>query len=228
MKYCRNCNVLLSTEDDTCLLCYKKITTHNDDYNSQEYPKYFELSKENKKLQTMFFISGVLFGLVAIGLNLWFYKSFSFNWSLLVCFCSFLLWVAMRLVIFSQKNLSLKLMGTHLTLFWLLLIIDYFFASEGFEYWSLTYASPFLSVVFLTITLIIVISKIEAYPDYFGNIILHILFLFTPMILYFSTNVITTIIPAVIAMVIGLITLAGVFILPSSKTQEEIKKRLHI
>lgn len=227
MKYCKNCNVLINNEKETCFLCNNEVENSNKEYNVQDYPKYSSVN-ENMLLPLIFAIISSIFGVIAIILNLLLYDKFSFAWSLGVCFSSFMIWVALRLVIFSHKNLTLRLTLAHITVFWLLIFIDLAFSSVNVKYWSITYASPIISAIFLTSTLIIVFTRKNSYPDYFGNLLLNVLFLITPLILCFSVGVVNTLIPSTISAVLGILTLLLMFVLPSNKTREEIKKRLHI
>ncbi len=225
MKYCNNCKVTLSS-NDKCILCNGEVVDSNKEYNVQEFPKY-NISNNNI-YPFIFAIVAALFGLLAIIVNLLLYSKFSFAWSLGVCFSSFMIWVALRLVIFSHKNLTLRLTLAHIIVFWLMIFIDMTFSSDNVKYWSITYASPISSIIFLSITLLVIILKKNSYPDYFGNLLLNGLFLITPLILCFSVDVVNTIIPSSISCVIGIVILLLMFVLPSKKTREEIKKRLHI
>ncbi len=226
MKYCKNCNVALSSDNDKCILCNNEVNDCNKEYNTQSYPKY-NISNNNI-YPFVFAVIASLFGLLAIILNLLFYSKFSFAWSLGVCFSSFMIWVALRLVIFSHKNLTLRLTLAHIIVFWLMIFVDMTFSSDNIKYWSITYASPISSLIFLSITLLIIFLRKDSYPDYFGNLLLNGLFLITPLILCFSVDVVNTLIPSAISCVIGVIILLLMFILPSKKTREEVKKRLHI
>lgn len=228
MKYCPSCKVLLNNDSDKCSLCYKKTVDKNVVVNKQEYPKYYYFSKQNHIIQGVLALLTIQFGFLAIILNIWFFAEAPVIWSVWVCFGSFILWMTTRLVIFSQRNLSIRLLAAHSIVFWVLLLLDVVFSMEGFRFWSLTYATPFLSIVFLSVTLIIVLTKTGSYPDYFGNIILHILFMILPIVLYFTTDIISTIIPGLISAIIALITLVAILVLPSKEMKEEIKKRLHI
>lgn len=227
MRYCDNCNVLINNDKDDCLLCMSKTKDVDSKKNVETYPLYTKVNKGNLYSVICAIISSAL-GVLAIILNLLFYDRFSVAWSLAVCFSSFLIWVALRLIIFSRKNVTLKLTFAHTTIFWLLLFIDVTFTSDADKYWSLIYASPIMSLLFLSITLVMIFYRKNSYPDYFGNLLLNVLFLITPIVLCFSLYKVDNLLLPLISSVIGLITLFCMFVLPSSKTRNEIKKRLHI
>ncbi len=229
MKYCKNCNVYISNLDEKCCLCNEIVIETKVQSNMQVYPKYYEWPKNKNIFQTILLLISIIVSLISLIINIIFYEELQYLWSILICFGSFILWLTSRLVIFSQRNLSIRLLAANTILFWFLLSLDLLLMPSTYGYWNLTYLVPFTSILFLLVTLTIVLTKAGTYPDYFGNMVLHITFMILPIVLYICTeNVILSVIPAIISSTIALIIIIGMFVLPSKGTKEEIKKRLHI
>lgn len=224
MNFCEKCNIYI--EKEKCPLCNINTIKKEKKHLSNDYPKFVD--KNKNILPKILLINTLVLGLFFVMVNIFFYEDLSAFWSLITCYGCFIAYVFLRLVIFSKKNLSIRIIVSHVLILSLIIFVNIFTFNINVGFWSLTYVMPILAIVFLGITIYEVV-KTNSYPDFFGNIILHILFLCIPIVLYLSfDNLITNIVLSIISFVIAMITLLVLFVVPTKKTKEEIKKRLHI
>ncbi len=229
MKYCNSCNMYINSNSLQCPLCYKKTTDNTKTQIVQDYPKYSVVKVKNNKLELFINTTLILATLISILLNIIFYCKKESLWCVLATVVFISIWLLSRLVLFSKRNLSLKLSLFQTSLLFIMIAYDYLYSSEQFKYWSITYAIAFVASIGLISIVCVVITKRDTYPDYFGNIILNIFGLLVPIILYFTIpTFITNVIPAIIAFIVAVLTIISLFIFPTKTTKDEILKRLHI
>ncbi len=229
MKYCSSCNIFLNDEKEKCSLCDKVATNKIKKSNKQEYPKLINRSKLNKRLDETIFGICVLLNIIFIILNFITYDAYSFSWSILTFVLSTIFYLFLKFSFFSVKSISIKLFFIQSVITTIFMVLDITTSVEVLKYWSFTYVVPFLGASFMIVTLSILMARKGAYQDYFGNILLNIIILLTPITVYFVyPNLITSVYPSIFSTVISILSFILIVVIPSKSTKEEIKKRIHI
>lgn len=217
MKFCRSCNVYLNNENKQCPLCGKESVDKAKVSNVQAYDNFNKKNILDLKEKITSFLCLFLM-LCLIVLNVILYDKVQ---NLFCIYSSILLLVLRSVTKYNKKNLSTNLLRIHLSLFCVMYLLDLFIFKNNIV---LTYILPATTIAML-LTMFFITRKKELYQDYFGNIIIHIIVAFVPIIL-FLTNIVNNVIPSTICLVIGVVSL---FICIFKKdTKIELKKRLHI
>lgn len=217
MKFCRSCNVYLNNENKQCPLCSKESVDKAKVSNVQAYDDFNKKNKLDLKEKIASFLCLFLM-LCLIVFNVILYDKVQ---NLFCIYSSILLLVIRSATKYNKKNLSTNLLRIHLSLFCVMYLLDLFIFKNNIV---LTYILPITTIVML-LTMFFITRKKELYQDYFGNIVIHIIICFVPIIL-FLTNVVSNIIPSIICLVVGIVSLFICLI--KKDTKIELKKRLHI
>lgn len=220
MKYCCNCNVYLNSSKSECLLCDSEITASDKKENVQNYLD-FPKRKSTDKIEFLIKIIMLYFCKCLVVLNFVSFAIFDNLFSIPACILIFGLHGLLENV-FNKKNFSHNLFMVNLTVFSFTYLMDLFILSGEI---TLTYVLPIMTILMLVL-LFFVVKNSNSYQDYFNNILIHILLSFVPFFLYFKTDGLTTVVPAAIAFVLGVISL--VICLFRKDTIIELKKRLHM
>lgn len=229
MKYCSNCNVFLNDDKEKCYLCNNSVETKHKKVNNQNYPHIYTRSSKNIKAGKVVLSILIFLTISLIAINIITYNNIPIYWSMISTITLLLCCLFFKFAFFSYKSLSLKLVSLHFLIGTFFIFLDGIFIYSDIKFWSITYVIPFLALIFLFVTLIIISSRKEAYKEYFGNIIINLLLLYLPLIFYIVfDNVVTNIIPPIICALLSTIILLCIFIFPSKQTKEELKKRMHI
>ncbi|MFI3330168.1 MAG: DUF6320 domain-containing protein [bacterium] len=217
MKFCRNCNVYLNSEDITCPLCDKESMDKSKVANVQGYEGFPKRSNLDLK-ESLINFAALFLCLCTIVLNVSLYSSFN---SLFSIYMIIIILILKKHLMFNKNNLSNKILSTHIVFLCLAFLMDTFILENNI---SLEYVLPISSSIVL-ITLFFLGRK-EKYQDYFGNIVFHLVLCFIPMILYFSTTIVTNSILSFVSLLIGLISMLVCIV--KKETKNELKKRLHL
>ncbi len=227
MKYCNNCKVKVNTERKTCPLCFENLES-KEETTLNKFPSYsLEVQRSSLWYRVLVFVC-INFSLASIVCNYLFYENYNKLWSLVVVLSILLFLYFLNLVIYSKKNFAQKLLLLVIASIVVIICIDLVFSSN-YKFWSTTYILPFAPALGLVITLFITVVNSKKYMDYFAVIVSYILLLFLPSLIgVISNEVIYQWWPAVTSLAIGISVIFGIFIFPKRKTEQEIKKRLHV
>lgn len=225
MKYCHNCNVFVLKENDKCHLCNGELVSK---VKQENYPLIVR-TKVNKRLDETTFSIMVLIEFILFIINILTFNTISSYWSVLTLILGVIFYLILKFTFFSYKSMSIKLLLIQIISSAIFIFLDIFLSLESIKYWSFTYVVPFSSIIFLIVSGIIVVSRKEAYKEYFGNFMVQIFILTTPLVLYFThPHLIKSVYPSIVCFIIAVMTFILLNILPSKETKEEIKKRIHI
>lgn len=227
MKYCSNCKVKVNTARKTCPLCFASLES-KEDTALNKFPSYsLEVKGSSLWYRVLVFIC-MNFSLASIVCNYLFYEKYHKLWSVVVVVSILLFLYFLNLVIYSKKNFAQKLLLLIITSIVVIICIDLVFSSN-YRFWSTTYILPFAPAVGLIITLFITMVNSRKYMDYFAVIVIYILLLFLPSLIgLISDEIIYQWWPAITSLAISISVIFGIFIFPKRKTEQEIKKRLHV
>ncbi|MBN2268132.1 MAG: DUF6320 domain-containing protein [Acholeplasmataceae bacterium] len=220
MKYCKNCHVHYDTDLEHCLFC------NNELIEDQDKPTYYKFSLIQKKPKAQFFYRLFIFlniisALVSIYVDYLGSSQLSWSWVVAVTngyiMVMFLMmwpaspWTSRISKIMVVSGLTIILLG--------LAINDY-----G---WAVDYVFPLTLLMNMLLLSILIIFNRKKWFEYFGNLLIMSIIGLVPG-LFNLLNITTVTWPSSASFTYAVVTLLGIFILPSKSSREEFKRRFHI
>ncbi len=235
MKKCVKCGINLDTTRNTCPLCLN-ILEDNNEKSKESYPKRIEERVTKHILRKVFLFISFLAMFVCAVINILTYRENPTLWSLIVFTAVLYLWILIKGVILSRRNIAFMLIMQSVSLCVLLYFIEYVakgsFINYDYDSWVIPYVVPFVMMVSIfAITLLTLIKRMR-YSDYMLYLLVLSLMGFIPLILLLLRTTkglfenITW--PTIVLACYAFTTLIGLFVFSDKQAKDEFKKRFHI
>jgi len=222
MKYCKSCNVKYNTPLSHCMLCNGELESHDIKQDELVF-KYGECKKKSKSkfFIRLFIFVNIISALVSLYID--FSTSTQFSWSLVVTITN--IYVVLMFIILTVPTIwTSKFSKSVIITAGSLILIG--LSIRDYD-WAIDYVFPIslMTNIFL-ISLLIVINK-KKWFDYFSSLAVISLLGLLPG-LFVLLNWTNESLPSLICFYYSIITILGMFVLPSKNSREEFKRRFHI
>lgn len=220
MRYCKNCKINITGDNQICPLCKNELETGIGSPNVFPIiPSIYE--EQNIVFKILIFIS-ILGGSTCLIIN--YIMDNYLDWSLLVLGGILFFWLNLISSINKKNNPNAITFNQLLIFSACFVIYDYL---TGFSHWSITYALPFLCIgamIEMFIVSSIVKYPIQNYIIYlFGTSVIGIM-----QIIFILFRVISVTWPSVICFILSIITVNTILLFGNRKWKKEIKRKFHI
>jgi len=220
MRYCKNCHIHYDTDLDHCMFCNQELE------KNEENPSFYKFSIIKKKSRAKFFYRFFIFlniisALVSIYVDYLSGPPLSWSWVVAVTngyiIVMFLLmwpaslWTSRLSKIIIVSGLTIILLG--------LAINDYA--------WAIDYVFPLAILMNMIILTLLILLNRKKWFEYFGNLLILAIIGLIPGLLNLI-DITTVTWPSSATFTYAVVTLLGIFILPSKSSREEFKRRFHI
>lgn len=224
MKFCKNCNLKIDGNQNTCLFCKGRLESINEEVSSSFPSKkathyYIQLARK--------IVAFSLLALLAVSIMLEVYLFKDRAYWLLVAFSSLYIF----LVLCISTNLTLCAVGKifNIAFFSSIECMGVFsFFDIGLKEICLTYVYPGIIIVaFIAMLLIYFINRGKNVHDQLIYIFLNILWGLTPII-FLATHLVFPTFPSSICVAVSVLTAIGFLFFSIKESKEEMKRRFHV
>lgn len=220
MKYCESCHVHYDTTLEHCMLCNGDLDKED---NTVETYKFTENKKRraSRFFQRLFIFINIISVLVTLYID--FLDGLPLSWSLVVSITN-LYAVIMFILLTVPTVWTSKFTKSIIVTAGAVILIGLAIRDHQ---WALDYVFPFAVMLnILLITTLIVFNK-KKWFDYFSSLIIITIIGLVPGLLnLIKVTEVTW--PSVACFTYALVTLLGIFFLPSKASHEEFRRRFHI
>lgn len=220
MKYCESCKVTIQNDRKRCPLCEDELT-ERDGACEQDYPTAYASSLSERN--TRFLIYGLV-TLVTICISIDLLMSKTAHWSIIVAVGLLYVWLSVRFVKKSRRNIGLLAIIQVFGISLLSFAVDF---TTGYYRWSTDYVIPFVIISAAGLLSVVLIMRPKRFRDYIlyqlGISVLGVVF--SVVSLLDQSSAAWT---GVVGVLYSGFTLLGIILFTSRKTKHELKKRFHI
>ncbi|NLL56281.1 MAG: hypothetical protein GX242_03605 [Clostridiales bacterium] len=154
--YCENCRVKIDGKTTVCPLCHKQIVNTHD---KPAFPVPNPKQTASSRFLPIFSIIFVVVMAVSIALNVYYYKSYSYPWSLIVFFALFYIGFFIKRTILAQSHFRQRLIGQ--TLFLTIIAFVVRLVTSKFD-WIFISVLPTIYIV----SIILLVTRMIKYSKY--------------------------------------------------------------
>lgn len=235
MKKCNKCNIYVDTSRITCPLCYEVLEeTSFEERVSEPYNPYVANKSKRHLTRRIFLYLSIITILICGFVNIITFANCKNLWSLIVLSSIVYLWVLVKGVIMSRKNIALMIILQSFVLGVLFFFIENVAknSSNSFKPWVIPYIIPFIMIVSMMAITLVIFIKVMRYKDYMMYLVSVVILGFIPLLLYLipSTRPLYdgVLWPTISSAGYSIATLIGMFIFGDKETKQEFIKRFHI
>jgi len=220
MKYCKTCHVHYDTTLEHCMLCNGELE------NEDEQEVTFKFNECHKRKTSRFFHRLFIFiNIVSILISLYidFSDGLPLSWSLIVSITN-LYAVVMFILLAVPTIWTSKLTKSMIVTIGMVILIGLAIRDHQ---WALDYVFPFAVMLNILLITILIIFNRKKWFDYFSALIIITIIGLVPGLLnLLKVTEVTW--PSVACFSYALVTLLGIFFLPSKASREEFRRRFHV
>lgn len=219
MKYCSSCKVTIQNNRSKCPLCESELATKGDDFEC-DYPAVPVTGKTEKNTRALIFCTAVL---VAACVLVDIFTSQVTHWSILAGIGLLYLWLSIRFIKKSRRNIGLLALIQVFGISTLSFFID---SATGYYRWSTNYVIPFVIISAAGLLSLVLVLRPKRFRDY-------ILYQIGISVLGVAVSVTslldrhTTAWTGIVGVAYSGLTLLGIIVFTSRKTKHELRKRFH-
>jgi len=220
MKYCKTCHVHYDTTLEHCLLCNGELERENEQIETYKFAE-IEKKKRSRFFHRLFIFLNIVSVLISFYID--YTDGLPLSWSLVVSITN--LYAVMMFILLTVPTIwTSKLTKSIIVTVGMVILIGLAIRDHQ---WALDYVLPFAVMlnIFL-ITILIIVNK-KKWFDYFSSLIIITIIGLVPGLLNLLRLTIVTW-PSVACFSYALVTLLGIFFLPSKSSREEFRRRFHI
>jgi len=220
MKYCKTCDIHYDTPIDHCLFCQGDLV---DESNQELAYKFTPVKKKKKPNQWLRFFVLLNIGSILITLGLDIIDGMPLDWSFTVSAAN-LFAIVFALMFFSHSIWSTKLNKLMVTT-----IIGTFLIGLSLKdyHWALDYVFPLVVIVEILILSSVILFNHRKWLDVSINLLFMSFVGLIPGLL-FILNITIIDWPSIACLAYSVVTLIGIFFIPSKENREEFKSRFHV
>jgi uncharacterized membrane protein len=226
MKYCDICKVKILSKNNKCPLCHNELRDKDD--SVETYPK-FEV-KKNYYTKAARIISSVSPILIAISIVINIFTWRGKLWSAITSACIIYFWL-LGLLTFNRKiHLGLKLISHAITIPLVLMVINAFATSSHVISritWAISYATPFIILVFISAINFIMIKRKHRFQDYLLYQFSLCFMAFIPLIIALC-GLAKPLYPSVGVALCAIITILDLIIFEKKIVKAELGRKFHV
>lgn len=219
MRYCNNCKVTIQNELCRCPLCGDSLAERGGEFE-RDFPHHPAAPAVKKWTRLLILLS---VSLVAACVCIDILTAPSVHWSFIVAVGLVYLWLSLRFIKKSRRNIGLLALIQIFGISSLSFFID---TATGYFQWSTNYVIPFVLISAAALMTFVILSRPRRFRDYIlyqlGISALGIVV--SVLLLFDNTTVLWT---GVVGIAYSVLTIAGILIFTSRKTKHELRKRFH-
>ncbi len=220
MRYCKNCKLNISGDNQSCPLC------KNDLEFGENSPNIFPVIPSIYEEQNIVFRILIFISIIGVStcLILDYIINNKLSWSLLILVGVLFFWFNLISSIYKRSNPNAIIFNQILILSTCAVIYDFL---TGFTLWSITYALPFLCIT--AMAEMFIVSSILKYSTYnyitylLGTSIIGII-----QVIFIIFGLISITWPSVICFILSIIIINTILLFSNKKAIRELKRKFHI
>ena len=219
MKYCNSCKVTIQNELLRCPLCEDELQPLTGSYE-KDYPR-LPAVPQAKKLTKLLLLLSVLVVVVSIYIDV--VTAPNIHWSFLVGVGLAYLWLSIRFIKKSRRNIGLLALIQVFGISSLSFFID---VTTGYYRWSTNYVIPFVLISAVALMTFVIFSRPRRFRDYIlYQLGISVMCVVVSILLFFNTDTVSW--TGIVGMIYSVLTIVGIIVFTSRKMRHELKKRFH-
>lgn len=219
MKYCNSCKVTIQNNLRHCPLCADELAPIDDIYE-RDYPVKTMVLGAKKLTKLIVILSAIV---VAVSIFIDIITDPSIHWSFIVAVGLAYLWLSIRFIKKSRRNIGLLALIQVFGISSLSFFID---IATGYYRWSTNYVIPFVLISATALMTIVILSRPRRFRDYIlYQLGISVLCVGVSAVVFFDTSTVSW--TGVVGLIYSVLTILGIVIFTSRKTRHELRKRFH-
>jgi len=219
MKYCENCKVTIQNDLFCCPLCDSELVRRGEHFE-QDFPATPVIPETKKYTKLLIFLSVVV---VTACVLIDILTSKTVHWSAIVAVGLVYLWLSIRFIKKSRRNIGLLALIQIFGISLLSFVID---SATGYYQWSTNYVIPFVFISAAGLMSAVILLRPKRFRDYIlYQLGISVLGIVVSVISLFNKNTVAW--TAIVGAVYSGLTILGIVIFTPRKTRHELKKRFH-
>lgn len=223
---CKYCNIEIESKTKICPLCHEKLEDI-DESLPLAYPE-----KKSKRHVHRHFTLGKIYTFVSL---IVFLLSITVNYltdkRILWCYIvgAVLLYglILIKNTVLSRNSVGIKVLVQTVCIFLLFVVIETVTATTS-THWALNYAMPIIHLISTIVLTVLVACSISKNRNNLISVMAFSFLGFLPIILYFATDIVTVLWPAISTCVLSVIAILSTVIFGHNELKNEFKRKFHI
>ncbi|WP_312640803.1 DUF6320 domain-containing protein [Hydrogenoanaerobacterium sp.] len=219
MKYCENCKVTIQNDLRCCPLCDSELSPRDERFE-RDFPTAPATPEAKKFTKLLIFLSVVV---VTACVIIDIFTSKTMHWSVIVAVGLLYLWLSIRFIKKSRRNIGLLALIQIFGISFLSFAID---SATGYYQWSTNYVIPFVLISAAGLMSVVLLFRPKRFRDYIlYQLGISVLGIVVSLVSLFSKSTVAW--TSIVGAAYSGLTILGIIFFTARKTRHELKKRFH-